>query len=192
MRSGIKPIYGVGINDADYKVNTTTPNGESVRCEYYTQWKNMMARSYGKSTHKRQPTYIGCSVDPKWHSFMAFKAWMEVQDWEGKALDKDILVEGNKVYGPDTCVFVTQEVNMFLSPNGKERDLPRGVYANGMGYKTQYTTKETGQVYLGQFDTPEEAREVYTKYKSKLAIELAARQPDKRVADALIKRFVIL
>lgn len=174
-----KLVYGVGINDATYKVNTVV-GGKRVRCKFYTQWKNMMARCYGKSTHKRQPTYIQCSVHPEWHSFTRFRLWMSKQDWEGKHLDKDILFEDNKIYGPDTCVFVSIEVNMFLCPNGKERDLPRGVYRNGSSYRTQYTNKDGGQVSFGNFKCPDEARQVYLKLKSDLAVSLAAKQTDKR------------
>lgn len=113
-----KLIYGVGVNDADYAVNgTISDTGERTRCVYYTQWKNMVARCYGKSTHKRQPSYVGCSVHPDWHSFMSFRSWMEKQDWKGKALDKDYKVEGNRVYGPDTCTWLTRLQNSKCKPN---------------------------------------------------------------------------
>ncbi len=113
-----KLVYGVGINDADYKVNTLSPSGDKwLRCPIYTQWKNMMARCYGKSTHKRQPTYVGCSVHPEWHSFTRFRGWMVTQDWEGKQLDKDFRVNGNKVYGPDTCIFLSRKANVACRSN---------------------------------------------------------------------------
>lgn len=109
-----KLVYGVGLNDADYKVNTIDESGKSVRCPIYTQWKNMMARCYAESTHKNQPTYRECSVDPRWHSFMGFRDWMIGCDYEGKCLDKDKLVSGNKIYGPDTCLWLTHEENMLF------------------------------------------------------------------------------
>ena len=31
-----------------------------------------------------------------------------------KCLDKDILVQGNKVYSPNTCIFVTNDINVLL------------------------------------------------------------------------------
>lgn len=111
-------IYGIGVNDADYVVNSVVSDtGELTRCAYYTQWKNMMARCYGKSTHKRQPTYVGCSVHPEWHSFTNFRSWMVEQDWKGKALDKDYKVEGNRVYGPDTCTWLTGKQNSKCKPD---------------------------------------------------------------------------
>lgn len=45
---------------------------------------------------------------------------------EGFNLDKDLLVEGNKVYGPETCVFVSPIVNSYCI-NNKKRELPIGV-----------------------------------------------------------------
>ena len=192
MKAGKKLIYGVGINDADYNVNMIE-NGKRVRCVFYTQWKNMMARCYGKSTHKNQPTYVECSVDSRWHSFMIFKSWMETQDWKGKALDKDILFEGNKVYSPDTCMFVSRDVNNFFSPQ-KSKDLPLGVQPYGKcGKRYSAKIKTLGskvQVCLGIFDCQYKAYDAYLKAKSQAAIHLANEQSDKRISDAIIKRFV--
>jgi hypothetical protein len=44
---------------------------------------------------------------------------MEKQDWKGKELDKDLLVNGNKVYSPETCIFLTKKVNSFIIDTGK-------------------------------------------------------------------------
>lgn len=100
-------VYGVGINDADYQVSKG-----SWRCPFYKHWKNMLARCYSPAFQRNQPLYIGCSVDPRWHRFSHFRAWMETQDWEGKQLDKDRKVLGNKVYGPDTCLWLTRKENV--------------------------------------------------------------------------------
>jgi len=34
-------------------------------------------------------------------------------------LDKDIKVQGNKLYSPDTCLFVTQEQNLAARKTGR-------------------------------------------------------------------------
>lgn len=109
-------VYGVGNNDADYVVEKREEigyvGGKRRRklmwvCPYYQTWKDMIKRCYSTKCQEKFPTYKGCSVSADWHTFSNFKAWMEKQNWEGKQLDKDILIEGNKVYSPETCVFVS-------------------------------------------------------------------------------------
>lgn len=93
----------------------------------YKTWINMLNRCYDPMYQARCPTYVGCSVCAEWHNFQNFAEWMSTQDHEGKQLDKDIKVEGNKVYSPDTCTFATPADNTaeacakhytFLSPCG--------------------------------------------------------------------------
>ena len=81
----------------------------------------MLARCYSAKFQEHCPTYTGCTVAEDWLKFSNFKDWMEKQQWEGKQLDKDILFEGNKVYGPDTCVFVSPMVNTFTIDSGAAR-----------------------------------------------------------------------
>ena len=114
---GVRPgslIYGVGINDADYIVNPTI-NNKRVMCPFYMKWNHMMMRCYNKKWQSSHLSYIGCSVVEDWHLFSNFKAWMESQDWEGKHLDKDLKVFGNKVYSPDTCTFIPPFINTCIN-----------------------------------------------------------------------------
>lgn len=185
-----KLTCGVGVNDADY-VTQEVIDGKNIACQFYSRWRDMIYRCYSKNRHKStNPTYVCCSVDQRWHSFMNFKGWMEKQDWQGRELDKDILFEGNKVYGPDTCVFVDRDTNIFLVDSRKAR----GVYPIGVcKFRDKYVSRvgEGGKqpTYLGIFDTPEEAHQVWYTRKRELAIELAGKQSDPRVAAALIARF---
>ena len=105
-------VYGVGINDADYPVSARDENGKEWRCPFYKTWKNMLARCYSPAFQRNQPLYKGCSVDERWHRFSHFKSWMLEQDWEDKQLDKDRKFEGNQVYGPDTCQFLSRGENV--------------------------------------------------------------------------------
>ena len=77
----------------------------------YTSWSNMLRRCYDKDYQDKHPTYKGCYVDDSWHNFQNFAAWFTKNQVEGFYLDKDILFEGNKVYSPETCCFVPQEIN---------------------------------------------------------------------------------
>lgn len=192
-----KLVYGIGISDADsqaYKFCEETNRKVAVGpCPFYTKWMNMLTRCYSPNYHRKQPTYIGSSVDERWHRLSNFKSWMQTQDWEGKQLDKDILFPGNKIYSPETCVFVELKVNVFTTErNSKRGELPIGV-SQSKG-STKYIAEcrsvvSKGKKYLGAFDTPEEAHAVWLAFKLEQAYILAAEQTDPRVAKALIDRY---
>lgn len=95
-------VCGVGINDS--YVGCTCEHGQHIIS--YSIWKAMLARCYSASHHKRYPTYSNCSVCKEWHLFSNFKKWFDENYIEGYHLDKDILVQDNKVYSPQTCVFI--------------------------------------------------------------------------------------
>ena len=197
-----KLLYGVGINDVDYTVQKYEATGyvDGKRkqklvwiCPYYKAWKNMLQRCYSAKLQEKYPTYIGCSVSEDWKYLSVFKDWMECQDWEDKQLDKDLLFEGNKVYSPETCVFVSGAVNMFMTDSGATRgEWLIGVNWNKRVGKFQsqcnnpFTKKRE---YLGLFVNELEAHKVWLKRKLELARQLAAEQTDKRVGKALIDRY---
>lgn len=193
MRKKTKLVYGVGVNDADYPV-TRKENGKRVWiCPYYKTWAGMLERGYSGKYKKRYPTYEGVTVCVEWHSFMNFRSWMETQDWEGKELDKDILVQGNKVYSLDACVFVDGGVNSFLLDSAATRgEWPIGVCWHEQSQKFQsncsnpFTKK---MEYLGLFHCPQEAHHAWKKRKHELACQLADIQTDERVAEALRIRY---
>ena len=100
-------IYGVGyLGEGTYKVSVS---GKTTK-EYDT-WHSMLRRCYGPKAMGGQSTYIGCTVVNDWHNFQVFGKWFTKHYIEGYELDKDIKVLGNKVYGPDTCMFVTHTEN---------------------------------------------------------------------------------
>lgn len=75
----------------------------------------MLERCYSEKLLESNPSYIGTSVCSEWLYATAFKEWMEKQNWQGKSLDKDIIVPGSKLYSPDTCAFVSQATNLFVT-----------------------------------------------------------------------------
>ena len=94
----------------------------------------MLKRCYSSRYHKTRPSYIGCSVCPEWRYFSKFCLWMENQKWEGMELDKDLLVKGNQVYGPDTCCFLPGAINSLFSHGQKKKNnLHEGVTLNSNG-----------------------------------------------------------
>lgn len=192
-----KLVCAIGINDADYSIyqyDVVDGKRKAVwRCPYYERWASMLKRCYCKITQARQSTYVGCYVLDEWHLFSNFKSWMQAQDWEGKVLDKDILFPSNKIYSPDTCVFVEIRLNSFITEKpASQGEFPIGVSYNkyNENYVAQCWSVETGkQKYLGSFDSPDEAHHAWLAFKLKQAYILAEQQTDKRIADALVYRY---
>lgn len=192
-----KLICGVGINDADYNVCETAPEGKKHKivwtCPFYVKWVNMLKRCYNQNVQMRNPSYVGCSTVPQWHLFSNFKSWMVQQDWEDKHLDKDLLFPGNKEYGPETCIFVDSKVNTFIIESNVIRgDWPIGVifHKRKMKYMASCRSVETGEKkYLGLFKTPEEAHAAWLAYKLTQAYIIADQLSDQLVAKALIARY---
>ena len=187
-------VRGVGVNDAEYLVSTRDEDGRRITCHFYNTWVGMINRCYSPKVLLRQPTYAGCSVAPEWLSFTAFKSWMEAQDWKGNVLDKDILVEGNKVYGPDTCAFVSHKTNSFILDSRASRGgLPVGVYWRDRrsNFSAQCGNPFTGKSEsLGSYSCANQAHEAWRNRKHELACIFAEQQTDPRVANALRTRYM--
>lgn len=174
-----RKIYGIGINDADYQVYLNI-NGKRITCPYYKKWTSMLARCYSVKTQKMYPTYAECTVCDEWLVFSEFKLWMKTQDWRGKVLDKDVLIQGNKVYSPIGCLFISNEINNLINGcKSKESALPQGVTANSKcsGYRAN-TRREGKRLHVGSFKTPELAFNAYKTARYEVIKEVAIRQKE--------------
>lgn len=177
--------YGVGVNDAHYATKPIV-NGKQIADPAYYAWAGMLNRAYDPKCHARQPTYVGVTVCKEWHSFRAFRTWWLANYRDGFQCDKDLLVVGNKEYGPDACIYVPQWLNTFTIDCGAVRgDLPIGVCLDRCcgKYKSECRNPITGKKHsLGHFNTPEAAHSAWLKYKLELAAQL------KPEMDAIDKR----
>lgn len=179
-----KLLFKKGVNDANYPV-ITYKNKKQLICPYYLRWKIMITRCYSLSTQEKSPTYKGCTVSDDWLYFSKFKSWMEKQDWKGKELDKDLLIQGNKLYSENTCVFISKYLNSFLTNRKAARgDLPLGVRINN-GLYTARCSKYGSSVTIGTFKTPLQASEAYKEFKYKLIKEEALLH-DEPIRSALL------
>lgn len=195
-------IYGVAVNDlsnhrtqiVEYIVNENGKKKRKVvwQCPFYTKWFNMLTRCYNEAELKRHPTYEKNFVCSDWLLFSSFKSWMETQDWEGKQLDKDILSAGSLEYSPETCVFVSQEVNKFLLEKSDIRDLPIGVSYHKVKKKfiASISCGENGKIkQVGAFNCPKQAHLAWATEKLKISKQIAQKQSDERIANALILKY---
>ena len=161
----------------------------------YDTWRRMLERCHCPKSLARNPTYMGCTVHPDWHNFQNFAEWFERQYfatcWQ---LDKDLIVEGNKVYSVDTCVFLPQQLNSLLNDCGATRgDLPQGVSRRRNGYQAQLSID--GRLHqLGTYATPSEAFQAYKLAKEANVKRMAEQYKcliDPRVYDSLMRYEVI-
>lgn len=65
-----KLVYGFGINDADYPVDSRAGGVEREPCKFYIRWHSMIQRCYSEVYKRKYPTYEGCSVCPEWKYFL--------------------------------------------------------------------------------------------------------------------------
>jgi len=136
----------------------------SLNNNFYHIWTSMLQRCYDTKNQQRYSTYSDCSVDPIWHNFQTFAEWCSLNHIEGFAMDKDILIKGNKIYSSNTCCFVPRQINqLFTKCNSLRGQYSIGVRFNKLKNKFQSIITICGQhKNLGSFDTPEEA---FNKYK---------------------------
>lgn len=171
-------VRGVGFfGDGPHKARIgkdTTPE--------YVHWSSMLTRSYYEGYHERFPTYIGCSVNEQWHNFQEFAEWCQWQPGHnmGYVLDKDILFQGNKEYGPETCVFVPTELNSIIVTQVKPgKPVPAGIsFQNGCKRYIVSCAINGKNKNLGRFTCPDEAFKVYKSFKEELVKERAEKYKD--------------
>lgn len=125
----------------------------------YTAYCNMKRRvRYGASG--KYLRYSGTSISPEWEDFEKFDEWYQKNYVLGWELDKDILVPGNRVYGPDTCLYVPRALNLIL----KSKLYPGAHYDKSRSRYMAYLDCG-GRTYLGNYDSMEKAKEAVIRKK---------------------------
>ncbi len=176
-------IYNKGyLGEGRYKIRDE--NGKLTKC--YNTWHSMLERCYAPKYHKKHPTYIGCEVCKKWLNFQNFAKWYYenyyVIEGERIDLDKDILIKGNKVYSPETCVFVPQRINeLFTKRQNYRGKYPIGVMSYGNKNKFRVCCQNifNKRENLGVYENKEEAFYVYKRFKEKVIKQIADEYKDK-------------
>lgn len=172
-----KTIYSVGyLGEGEYKAVL-----DGVKTIQYITWKSMIERCYSERSLKINPTYIGCTVTPEWHNFQNFAKWFQDNYYEIEGeimnLDKDILINGNKIYSPDTCVFTPHSINMlFVQKERKSNNIPTGVSFSKRFKK--FVVKCQSKT-IGYFRTIDDAFVAYKTCKEKLIKQKAEDYKEK-------------
>ena len=177
-------VFGVGIKGLESILDENDEILDSYNC-----WRDMLRRCYSAKFQEKHPTYINCRVCEEWLFYPNFKNWYDKNYYKinnkTSQLDKDILIKGNKVYSPDTCIFVPSFINTLFTKSQKTRgELPIGVYFNKRDKKYQASLRvfkdgRSTTKNLGYFDTADEAFKTYKKAKEDYIKEVADNYKDE-------------
>lgn len=176
-----KLLYGIALNDSETPVRKQIKEDGKVvgqwYCKAYKCWNHILERCYSVKSLSKSPTYLGCSVCGEWLLFSNFRKWYNENAIDGYEIDKDLLVRGNRVYSPETCVFIHKSINIFLIDyNDTKFDLLNGVTfrKDRKKFRARCCNPITGErEALGSFSNEIEAHIVWAKRKNECAAMLA-------------------
>ena len=188
-----KSLYGVGYYGVG-KYKSRDNNQESI---IYKYWRSMINRCYNPYYINKELSYIDCYVCEEWHNFQNFAKWYEENYYEVlnevMQLDKDILIKGNKIYSPSTCIFVPQRINsLFLKCDKVRGEYPIGVSLKKANSKDRTINdklkvncsiredNKTKRKFLGYFpiNKPFQAFTCYKTFKEKYIKQVADEYKD--------------
>jgi hypothetical protein len=171
-------FLGVGKYICRVKGRSAKDGGYRAGCRTleYVFWESMMKRVYNHQNECMVRNYSDVSVCEEWHNYQNFAEWCQTQTGfkMGFHLDKDLLLEGNKVYSPTTCCFIPPHLNAAIT--GMK-------HTNTTGY-TGVVLTDTGRflagitmngvgINLGTYDTKQQASLMYKSIKNAYVNSLA-------------------
>ena len=175
-------VYGVGIIGDKYpsKVNNS-------QTKEYKIWQAMIRRSFDRKYKENRPTYKDVTCCEEWLYYPNFYEWLHSQDnfdnWlhgEQWCLDKDILFKGNKIYSPDTCCLVPNNVNtLFISRSNDRGILPIGVRRQDSKFRAKCSNQITNKEYIKYHSTLTDAFLDYKYQKESLIKQVAGLEYNK-------------
>lgn len=181
-----RTIYNVGyLGEGKYKVK----HNNNLTNQYKT-WVSMIRRCYSEVELNKEPSYIGCSICEEWLNYQNFAQWYDENyyeiDNEVMEIDKDIIYKGNKLYSPNTCIFVPSRINcLFTKTNAKRGDYPIGVKYHKRDNVfesccSNIVNNKKKTIYIGRFNNPIDAfYKGYKPFKESYIKEVAEEYKDK-------------
>ena len=103
-------LYGVGYISS----SKDHPAQKEAVGEPYSVWNNMIERCYSG----KYKNYSDVEVCEQWKDYTKFKSWVKTTQRGnrfGWAIDKDLMNGEQRIYSPETCVFLPAEINFMLS-----------------------------------------------------------------------------
>lgn len=149
----------------------------------YNVWDKMLTRVTRNFQlyNKRSLSYANCTVCEEWYNYQNFATWydnyissLNPNLYNEYEIDKDILQwnQEYKIYSPQTCCLVPHIINTALIISCTDNNLPMGVFIRGNKYGASININGE-RLYLGLYDTPQEAFNVYKIRREKYIKDLA-------------------
>ena len=135
----------------------------------YDKWVGMLRRCYSEKNKEKRSSYKDVTVCKEWHNFQVFAEWFEEnynpETMQGWHLDKDLLCPKCKIYSPETCEFVPNEINtLFINFFNREGETQGIKFAHNKYYVRAPSIE--GRKHIKVCLTLEEAKNTYDVYKA--------------------------
>ena len=166
-RGNVKNLYHPDIFDKGYigigKYKKGSPQ--------YIRWKSMLCRVYYDKFNDIHTSYKNVLICDEWHNLQNYGKWDDENYIEGWQLDKDLLSKEQKIYSPETCCFIPQELNKFMT--NIQQSNANG-YIGARWHKRDKIWESSISIngkktYLGRFNTEKEAHKAYQEVREGLA-----------------------
>lgn len=145
----------------------------------FKAWHNMLNRCYSYDKVDKYITYGDCEVCDHWKNFRNFDAWYITTFPEGVdikfELDKDMQIKGNRIYSPETCIWIPKKINQYIndvkgahSVTGYKGVSPiskTGIDVIEGKYEVRCADGKGKRVYLGTVTDLEVGSKMYIEYK---------------------------
>lgn len=176
-----KKTKGVGfIGEGKY---TATIEGKHT--DAYRRWAHMIRRCYSNEFKEKYSAYKNCTMSEDWLNFQNFAEWQNNNHYtisdEKMHLDKDILEKGNKIYSPETCIFVPHRINnLFIKSGVRKGSCPIGVHWAKSVEKYNAHCQDANLNYfnIGYFDNSNDAFLAYKHKKEEVIKQVADKYKD--------------
>lgn len=146
----------------------------------YVLWNSINKRCNTEAEMKKGRNWY-LKSENHFEDFQVFVDWCQMQygynekDEKGNTwqLDKDILILGNKIYSPETCMFVPSKINsLLLSSESVRGQWPVGVYFNKRCQRFVSQVNDSGKrKSLGYFNCPMDAHRAWQSFKISKLLE---------------------
>jgi hypothetical protein len=188
-------LYGWGVYDQETPYYSRLKIGSKYKinsCPYFVKWFSMLMRVFDTKYLEKYPSYKCASICEEWKYFSNFKAWVDNQpnkNWVNCHLDKDLL-SAKKHYSPNTCVFISEQLNNFILVTKRRGKCLLGVSIEPkskinpykVGCSNPFTKKND---FVGNFSNELEAHKAWQARKHQHALALSELQSDQRVIKVL-------